>query len=441
MSSLAFFGGNKTVPDGLQVRWPVITDEDKKAVLAVLERGTLWGALAPEATALQEEWAEYVGSKYCIALNSGTAALHCAIAAAGIGPGDEVITTAYSFLASATAIMHNNGVPIFVDIDPRTFNMDVKQVEAKITPRTKAIVVVDLHGLPADYDELSEIANRHKIILIEDSCQAHGSFYKGVKAGKLGVMGAFSLNTTKNLPGGEGGLFVTDSDEYLGKANMTRIFGEYIEPGKGRSYKAYTLGWNYRTQEMPAAFARSQLKRLDHYVNNAQENGQYLTDVLNSIPGINPPYIPNDRTTNYHKFRVVLDQKELGIEVEPTVFRDQLMAALKAEGVSVALWQTFPLPANPLFQVNEGYGKKCPFECPHYGRSANYDPNNYPVTWHIANNSFVVCEETFPIYPQPLELMKYYGEAFEKVFKNLDEVLKIEVKPSPKVADGRAERV
>ncbi len=307
MSNLAYFGGSKTVPDGLQVRWPVITEEDKRAVMAVLERGTLWGANAPEATAFQNEWAEYIGSQYCIALNSGTAALHCAVAAAGIGPGDEVITSAFSFLASATAIMHSNGVPIFVDIDPRIFNLDVRQVEAKITPRTKAIVAVDIHGVPADYDELRAVAEKHNLVLIEDACQAHGSLYKGVKAGKLGAMGAFSLNTTKNLPGGEGGLFVTDSAEFHGKANMTRIFGEYIEPGKGRSYKAYTLGWHYRTQEMPAAFARSQLKRLDTYVANAQRNGQYLTEVLNTIDGVTPPYIPPDRTTNYHKFRVILD--------------------------------------------------------------------------------------------------------------------------------------
>ncbi len=441
MSNLAYFGGTKTVPDGLQVRWPVITEEDKKAVADVLERGTLWGPNSPEAIALQEEWAEYVGSKHCIALNSGTAALHCAVAAAGVGPGDEVITSAFSFLASATAIMHNNGVPIFVDIDPKTFNLDVKQVEAKITPRTKAIVAVDIHGLPADYDELWAICEKHNITLIEDSCQAHGSLYKGIKAGKLGVMGAFSLNTTKNLPGGEGGLLVTDRSELNAKANMTRIFGEYIEPGKGRSYKAYTLGWHYRTQEMPAAFARSQLKRLDHYVANAQRNGQYLTEALSAIEGVIPPYIPPDRTTNYHKFRVRLDPKLLGVEGDPKLFRDQVMAALKAEGVSVALWQTFPLPANPLFQIGEGYGKKCPFACPHYGKEAKYDADEYPATWDLLNNSFVVCEETYPIYPQPLELMKYYGEAFQKVFANLDEVRKIEIKPTAEVATGRVEKV
>ncbi|GAG00781.1 unnamed protein product, partial [marine sediment metagenome] len=127
MSELAIFGGGKTVPDGLEMTWPIITEEDKQAVMGVLDRGVIWGAQGPEAVALQEEWADYLGTRYCIALNSGTAALHCAVAAAGIGPGDEVITTAFSFLASAVTIMHNNGIPVFVDIDPRTFNMDVSK--------------------------------------------------------------------------------------------------------------------------------------------------------------------------------------------------------------------------------------------------------------------------------------------------------------------------
>jgi perosamine synthetase len=215
MAKLAIHGGEKAVPEGLEVRWPVITDEDKQAVMRVLDRGVLWGALSPEAVALQEEWAAYVGAKHCIALNSGTAALHCAVAAADIGPGDEVITSAFSFLASATAVIHNNGVPVFVDIDPRTFNMDVSQVEAKINERTKAIIGVDIHGVPADWDELHAIADKYNLILIEDAAQAHGCLYKGRKAGALAEMATFSLNTTKNLPGGEGGLFVTDSPEYL----------------------------------------------------------------------------------------------------------------------------------------------------------------------------------------------------------------------------------
>lgn len=150
---LAIRGARKVVPEKLKVKWPIITQEDKNAVMKVLDRGTVWGAYAPEVMGLQEDFARYIGAKYCIAVNSGTAALHMAVAAAGVGPGDEVITSAFSFLASAVAILHHNAIPIFVDIDPRTYNIDVKKIEEKITKRTRAIIPVHIHGLPCDMDD------------------------------------------------------------------------------------------------------------------------------------------------------------------------------------------------------------------------------------------------------------------------------------------------
>ncbi|GAI80609.1 unnamed protein product, partial [marine sediment metagenome] len=214
---LAIAGGKRTVPEGLKVGWPVITQEDKKAVMGVLNRGILWGPYAPEVVGLQEDFARYVGTKYCIAVNSGTAALHMAVAAAGIGPGDEVITSAFSFLASAVAVLHHNAIPIFVDIDPKTFNIDPKKIEEKISSRTKAIMPVHIHGLPADIDEINEIAKKHHLVVIEDAAQSHGALYHGKKTGNFSDMAAFSLNSTKNMPGGEGGLFVTNNEEYRGK--------------------------------------------------------------------------------------------------------------------------------------------------------------------------------------------------------------------------------
>ncbi|MQY69678.1 MAG: aminotransferase class V-fold PLP-dependent enzyme, partial [Firmicutes bacterium] len=293
---LAIAGGKRTVPEGLKVGWPVITQEDKKAVMGVLNRGILWGPYAPEVVGLQEDFARYVGTKYCIAVNSGTAALHMAVAAAGIGPGDEVITSAFSFLASAVAVLHHNAIPIFVDIDPKTFNIDPKKIEEKISSRTKAIMPVHIHGLPADMDEINEIAKKHHLVVIEDAAQSHGALYHGKKTGNFSDMAAFSLNSTKNMPGGEGGLFVTNNEEYRGKANMVRMFGEFLKPEEGRKYNAYTMGWNYRTQEMPAAFARSQLKRLDEYNANGKRNAEYLSGHLAEIKGVTPPFVPPDRT-------------------------------------------------------------------------------------------------------------------------------------------------
>ena len=417
---LAIKGGEKVVPDDVEkIHWPVITDEDKAAVMRVLDSGILFGPYAPEVAALQEEFADYIGTKYCIATNSGTAALHMAIAASGIGPGDEVITSAFSFLASATCILHHNAIPVFVDIDPVTYNIDAEKIEEKVTEKTKAIIPVHIHGLPCDMDKVLEIAKKHNLAVIEDACQSHGAAYKGKKTGNLGVMAAFSLNSTKNLPGGEGGLFVTDDEELRAKANMTRMFGEYVKEGEGRSYKAYTMGWMYRTQEMSCALTRSQLKRLDYYNEISRKNGDYLTEELSKIKGLIPPATPSDRTHIYHKYRVRLDAKSLGIDIEPKDFRDKVMKALIAEGVDIVLWQHFPLPENPLFQNKEGYGKGCPWTCPSYGKEISYNPEDYPESRKLIDFSLVVCSEPYPVYCQSMDLMKCYVEGFRKVFQNI----------------------
>ncbi|MGH2391207.1 MAG: DegT/DnrJ/EryC1/StrS family aminotransferase, partial [Chloroflexota bacterium] len=226
---LAIHGGTPAVPAGIQRAWPRILDEDKAAVMAVLDRGIIGGADAPEAAALQREFAEYIGVRHCLATNSGTSALHLALLALDLAPGDEVITSAFSFSASALAILHALAIPVFVDIDPRTFTLDPKQVEQAITPRTRAIMPVHIHGLPADLDEIMAIAARHDLVVIEDACQAHGATYKGKRVGSIGKMGAFSLNFTKSLPGGEGGFFVTNDDDLLRRANRFRIFGERVD--------------------------------------------------------------------------------------------------------------------------------------------------------------------------------------------------------------------
>ena len=440
--TLAIHGGSKVVPERLKKRWPDITEEDKRAIMEVLDSGILWGPYAPQAVALEREFADYIGRKYCITFNSGTAALHAAVKAAGVGPGDEVITCAFTFLASAAAVLHHNGIPVFVDIDPNTYNIDAKKIEEKVSDKTKAIIPVHLHGIPADLDEIMELAKKHNLVLIEDAAQAHGSEYKGKKAGTFGDMAIFSLNSTKNLPGGEGGLFVTDREDLRGLANMVRLFGEYMKPGEGRSYVSYTMGWNYRNQEMPAAFARSQLRRLDWYNENSRKNGEFLSRELGKIDGLEPPYVPPDRTTNYYKYRLKLDSKKAGLEVDPKEFRNKVLAALRAEGADVAVWQTTPLTANPLFQEKEGYGKGCPFSCPFYGKEILYRTEDYPETIKLLDSSIVVGSEEYPLFPQKLELMEYYVEAFKEVFAALDVVMDIDLAAQTRTTtEGRAEEL
>ena len=425
---LAIDGGPRAVPPDLEKKWPDIRDEDKAAVLRVLERGVLGGAYAPEAIGLQNEFAAYIRRKYCLALNSGTAALHCALWAAGLQPGDEVITSAFSFVASPMAVLQNANIPVFVDIEPKTFNLDVSQIEAKITERTRALLHVHIHGQCAEMDEVNAIARKHNLVVIEDACQVHGALYRGKRVGTLGAMSCYSLNFTKNLSGGEGGFFLCDDTEYFERADQLRIFGERVKADEARSYIANGIGWNYRTQELPAAFARSQLKRLDEYNAIARRNGELLSRELGKIRGLDPPFAASDRTHIYHKYRLRLRPDALGVRIPATEFRTRILNAIRAEGVPTMLWQTMSLPAYPLFQSKEGFGGGYPWSLTTHGREMEYRAEDYPETQKLLDNSLIVGSEMYPLYVQSQELMEHWVAAFRKVFENLDIVLEVPMK-------------
>ena len=427
---LAVHGGVPVVPAGLHQAWPRILPEDKAAVLAVLECGIVGGAEAPQAVGLQEEFAAYVGARYCLATNSGTAALHLALLALGIEPGDEVITSAFSFSASAMAVLHALAVPVFADIRPDTYTLDPRHVERLIGPRTRAIIPVHIHGLPADLDEIMAIAERHGVAVIEDACQAHGATYKGRRVGPLARAGAFSLNYTKSLPGGEGGLLVTNDAELLRRANMYRIFGERtdkLDDELFRPYHSYVIGWNFRTQELPAAFARSQLHRLDENHARAARNAALLTAGLADLPGVHPPHVPHDRTHVFQKYRVRLHPEEMdqltGEHVDPVTLRNRMLLALRAEGVEAVLWHTTPLPGYPVFQQHAGYGGDFPWTVPPAGRRITYDPQDYVEATRLLDCSLLLGSERHPLCGQNEEIMDYYIAAVHKVYAALNEVL------------------
>ncbi len=418
---LAVNGGARTVPEGLVKPWPWITEEDKNAVLEALDAGVLahWGEHLP---LLEREWAQYVGVKHCLATNSGTSALHMCVAAAGIRPGDEVITSAFTFLASASCVLHHNGIPVFADIDPRTYNIDPGKIEEKITEKTKAIIPVHIHGLPADMDRVNAVAERHGLTVIEDACQAHGAEYKGRKIGALGDMAAFSLNANKNMQAGEGGLFVTDDDDFKTRAEMVRTFGEVVKPGVPREYNAFVMGWMYRPNAMTAALARSQLKRLDDMNALRIRNCEYLTHNLLKIDGVQPPFVPKDVKHVYWAYVVRFKPETLGLSVQADAFRDAVVQALNAEGVPVGRWQTMPLPAQTLFQRREGYGYGCPWSCPHARKGIEYHVEDYPETLRYLRD-YACVRGINP--PNGLDLMEYYMEAFRKVFENLDPIVEL----------------
>jgi perosamine synthetase len=432
MTRLAISGGKPIIGQMSHVRWPVITSEDKSAVLQVLERGVLSGPFAPEVTSFQREFSNYLGSKYSLTTNSGTSALHIALAALGVGPGDEVICPAFTFVATGLAVLHQNAIPVFVDIESETFGMNPELLEKAITPKTRAIIPVHIQGTPCKLDSILNIAKQHGIPVIEDACQAHGATYQGKKVGTFGKVGAFSLQSSKNLACGEGGILVTDDEEVLERANRTRMFGENVKPADGgsyradraldcdRSYDSVTMGWMYRSNEMSAALARSQLKNLDHWNEKARLNATLLTRRLSQLPGITPPLVPQDSTSIFHKYRVRLDASKAGIDASPKRVRDSMLWALKAEGVDAVLWQTQPVPGQKLFQDKVGYGKGCPWD---HGEPVDYRLEQFPETTRLLDSSLCLFSHTYPIAPQSTELCEAYAEAFSRVWMKLDEVL------------------
>jgi perosamine synthetase len=418
------------VPEELKRPWPDIRPEDHAAVAAVLERGVLGGVGAPEMTALEGEWAAFIGRSTGLLFNSGTAAIHAALYGIGLEPGDEVITTAYTFAGTWQPILHQLGIPIFVDIDPATYNLDVRQIEAKISPRTRAIIAVHIGGLPCDMDEMLHIAERHGLAVIEDACQAHGATYHGRRVGSIGLVGCYSLNSSKILTGGEGGLLVADDPDVIQRARRIRTFGEDIPElarltgWNFRPYTAYSIGWNYRHQEMPAALARSQLRRLPEYIAIGQENAAYLTAQLSDVAGIRPPRVPADRTSTYYQYRARIVPEELGLGgVEPTVVRDALGKALQAAGVGAEIWHNVPAPAFPVFQDREGFGGRFPWTQPPASREITYDVADFPEATALLDSSLVICDARHPIFVQPVEVIEAYAEVIGEVLADAERIV------------------
>lgn len=427
MPKLAIHGGQKVMTKG-HIEWPIVTEKEIDSVVKVLKSKVLWGAFGPQVKALEKEWAEYIGTKYCIATNSGTAALHIAVKGAGVVAGDEVITSALTFVASALSILHANAVPVFVDIDPRTFNIDPGKIESKITEKTKAIMPVHLHGLPADMDEINAIAKKYNLVVIEDSAQAHGATYKGEKAGALGDMAEFSLNGSKVLPGGEGGLFNTDNEEFWTRAKRVRDLGEFFIEGVERPYNASEVGWMYRYNEIYSAIVREKVKSLDDDNAIRNKHADYLTKNLAKFKGMILPYVPEDRTSTYYLYRIRFNPKELGLDISALEFRAKLQKAIKAEGLQANRWQNRPVPMQDLFQNRIGYGYGCPWTCPYgKGSSVTYNEEDYLETKKVLEDSFVIYDAIYP--PNGFEVLDKYIEAFQKLWDNIDEVLEVKLYP------------
>jgi len=418
---LAIRGGPRAVPEGTVKKWPPIDQVDREMVLASLEGAN--HSFGPNCKAFEEEFAAWNGNRLAVTTNSGTAALHMCVVACGCGAGDEVIVPAYSWSSSATCLLHHNCIPVFVDIDWETMNIDPARIEDAITEKTRAIMVVHLHGLAADIGAVLAVAREHGLKVIEDACQAHGATFEGSKVGTLGDCAAFSFNQNKCLCAGEGGMFVTDDEGMLTAAKSLWSFGETRTPLEDRDYHAYALGWMYRNNDLSAAFGRAELSKMDGHLARVKANAARLTECLAGAGGLILPTEPASYGHNWYNYTVRFDLDALGRATDAAAFRDKLVEAMQAEGVETRLWQRYILPAMTVFRAKNGYGRGCPWTCPH-AREVDYSPQQYPVAarhadWHTGM--------TVPLRPpNGPEVAEATAAGMRKVMENIDQVQETE---------------
>jgi dTDP-4-amino-4,6-dideoxygalactose transaminase len=331
-----------------------------------------------------------------------------------------VLVPAYSWSSSATCIIHHNAIPVFVDINFDTINVDVDKIEQAITPRTKAIIPVHLHGLAVDMEKVTAIARRHNLKVIEDACQAHGALFAGRKVGTFGDCAAFSFNQNKCLCSGEGGMFVTDDDDMRFRAAQLWSFGEIRTPAESRDYHAYALGWMYRGNDLTAAFGLAQLRKLDHYLEVQQENVTILRESLRGVRGLILPVESGGCRHTWYNYTCRIDMDAIGWTGDPCRMRDAVMKAINAEGAHVFVWQRFILPAMTVFRARNAYGRGCPWSCEGAGDGVRYDPADYPVAQKHADTHFGM---TNPLRaPNGPDVAALVGQAIRKVFENIQNI-------------------
>ena len=387
---LAVDGGRKAITlDQTEAnKWPPLGEEEFAAVKRVMQMPDFY----EEAYILEEEFKNYIGSKYALAHNNGTAAIHAALFAVGIGPGDEVITPSYTYWATCMPVLTWGGIPVFAEVNPETCNIDPEDIKRRITSKTKAIIVVHLWGLPCEMDEIMEVAKRYNIKVIEDAAHAHGAEYKGKKVGSIGDIGCFSFQASKLMVGIEGGMLVTNNQGYYERA---MALGHYRRlkslPPKSiyQKYHATCFGFKYRIHPLAAAIARVQLKHLDERNKKRNKNIEYLDAKLETLPGIR-----TFKTPSYMNMKRVYYQHEIILEEEKfKVSKEKFVEALRAEGADVS-GERYPLQhQQPIY------------------KEMNIPIEPLPITERIRDKIL-----SLPTFPQAnIDLLDQYAEAFKKI--------------------------
>ncbi len=419
MNKLAILGGEK-IRNRPFSSHPVLGKEEIKEVSDVLKSGLLSGFLAspgasfyggPKVLELEKLFKDYFKIKFAMAINSATAGLHAAVAACGIGPGDEVIVTPYTMSASASAILMSNAVPVFADIEEDYFCLDPKSIEKAITKKTKAILVVHLFGMAADMNKIMQIAKKHDLYVIEDCAQSPGAHYKGRLVGTIGDIGIFSFNQNKTITTGEGGVVITNNEKLAKRCQFIRNHGEVVIDPMGFDEVDNMLGWNYRMTELEAAIGIAQFKKLGKLTKHRVELANYLFEKLGGIEGLAMPKIRKGCDHVYFVVAIRYNENAVGIP------RNTFVKALQAEGIPTGNGYVRPIYLEPLYQKKTCYGKMgCPFTCAYYNGRVSYDKGLCPVTERMHFKelfTFNICR-----YPITFNDMKDVVKAVKKVIAN-----------------------
>jgi len=316
-----------------------LSEAEKQAVMDVLDSGAL--AQGKKVEELESQFAGLCDTKYAIAVCNGTAALHTALHSAGIKKGDEVITTPFTFIATANSIRMCDAVPVFVDVDPRTFNIDPEKIEAAITKKTKAIMPVHLYGQCCDMDKIMKIAKKHNLKVIEDAAQAVGASFNGKMAGSFGDAATFSLYATKNIMCGEGGIVATNNKEVMEKARLFRHHGQ------GMQYDYVSMGYNYRLTDIHAAIAVEQMKHLKDLTEKRQKNARAIMEGIKGTKGIEAPFIDSRATHVFHQLTIKVTE-------DCSLTRDELKAFLKEKGIGSAIYYPLPIHLSSVYGYKNG---------------------------------------------------------------------------------------
>lgn len=418
---LAIHGGPPTIPFELET-FNSMGEEEVEAASRVIRSGVLSAYIGAsgdaflggkEVRAFEQQAADYFGVKYAVVVNSWTSGLIAAVGAIGIEPGDEVITTPWTMAATSTAVLHFNGIPVFADIDPDTFNIDPESVEILITPRTRAIIAVDIFGQSADMRRLRRICDKHGLKLISDTAQAPGAQYHECFAGTLADIGGFSLNYHKHIHCGEGGILVTNDEAYAKRLQLIRNHAEAVIQSDEPAELCNMLGYNFRMGEIEAAIASVQLTKLKTCVESRQRAAEQLNEGLSGLHGLNTPKVADGCTHVYYVYGLKVDVDALGVS------RDSLIDALRREGVQGLMAGYQNLHLLPMFRNKIAYGTQgFPWISPQSDTRIEYRLGLCPVAEELHARTFIalgICMYQFA--PKDVDRVI---EAFQKVWRNLD---------------------